>query len=289
MPKDLGLRVLKIVSNPIRKAIIQSLDGTSMIFSDVMRACGLNPNYDTGPFYYHLSMLMDAGLVEKIDSEYRLSDPGGIISTLICTLQRESEFLLKPKQKARKEGKKRMSKIEAKWLTQTEAQHGEYGILMGGPSKPPIKPKPQTPLEDRPKHKQMLEWRDSLPKLEIPVEAIPYLSGHVLGFEKEGIKLGSIHIRLSTGNERGTKRVITLANIMSINVVEQNCRRIGETRTSVLRQMIEEFTKRAKENHIQTIVVERANADDEDLINVLKELGYERYLTTYLMRITIPS
>jgi hypothetical protein len=289
MPKDLALRVLKIISNPIRKTIIQSLEGTSMIFSDVMRVCGLDPNFDTGPFYYHLSMLVDAGLVEKVDSEYLLTNLGSTTSTLISTLQRESEFLLEPKPNSGKGGDTTMSRIEAKWLTQAEAQHGEYSILIGGPSRPPIKPELQTTPGDKDKHMKMLEWRDSLPKMEVPAEAIPYLSGYVLGFEQEGVKLGSIHIRLSTGNERGTKRVITLANIMSINILEQNCRKIGETRASVIRQMIEEFTKKAKEHHIQTIVVERVNADDEDLVNVLKEMDYERYMTTYLMRTMISN
>lgn len=284
MPTDLTIRVLKIVSNPVRKAILQSLERTSLRFSDVMRACGLDPNHDTGPFFYHLSLLTDAGLVEKKDSEYRLTDLGGMGTTLINTLQRETKFLLEQEPIPQKGGG-RMNNIQAKWLTKTEAQHGEYGILVGGPRRPPTGPEPSAEPEDKPRHRELLAWRDSLPKIEIPAEV---LSGHVLGFEKDGVKLGSIHVRFTTGSEVGTTRVISLAQILSINVLGQNCQRIRKTRTSVVRQMMEEFTKLAKEHNVHTIIVQRANAEDRDLVRVLKELSYERYMTTYLMRTTIP-
>ncbi len=102
MPRDLALKMLKIVSNPIRKMTIQSLEATSMIFSDVMRACGLDPNRDTGPFYYHLSMLTDVGLLEKTNDKYQLTDLGHTVATLINTLQRESQFLQEPKPMAKR-------------------------------------------------------------------------------------------------------------------------------------------------------------------------------------------
>lgn len=235
---DPALGLLKILSNPIRKTIIQSLEGNSMNFSDVMRECGLNPNYDTGPFYYHLSRLIDSGLVEKADDEYGLTDMGSTASALINTLQRESEFLLETESIDGKNGEKGMNHIEARWLTQTEAQHGEYGILMGGPRKTPVKPKPHTVPEDRAKNKALWEWRDSLPKIEAPLQAVPALLGNVLGFEKDGIKLGSIHVRFNTGRQRGLARAIAMANVFSIHVLDQNCRRIGEARASVLRKMM---------------------------------------------------
>ena len=100
-----------------------------MIFSDVMRVCGLNPNHDTGPFFYHLSILSDAGIIEKIGSEYRLTSFGDTIASFIDSLRRESTFLLESEE-PKKGGEPRMGKIEAKWLTQPEARHGEYGILL---------------------------------------------------------------------------------------------------------------------------------------------------------------
>ncbi len=286
MPKDLTLRVLKIVSNPIRKAILQSLEESSMIFSDVMRACGLNPNHDTGPFFYHLSLLTDAGLVEKRESEYSLTCLGSTVTTLINTLQRETEFLLGQEPMPERGGGKRMSDIQARWLGKTEAQHGEYGILLGGPRRPSAGPEASAKPEDKHKHKELVEWRESLPKIEIPVEVS---SGHVLGFEKDGFKLGCIHVRFTTGSEIGTTRVVSLAQILSINVLGGNCQRIRSGRASVIRQMMEELTNLAREHNVHTIVVQRANADDKDLIRILKEMGYERYMTTYLMRSTIPA
>ncbi len=285
MPKDLALRVLKIVSSPIRKSILQSLEEAPLIFSDIMRACDLDPNHDTGPFYYHLSILMDAGLVEKDEDRYRLTSLGVTVATLIGTLQRETGFLLEHKTSAERREGENMDGIEAKWLSQAEVQHGDYGFMMGGPRRPRIEPEPSTLPEDKPKHRAMLAWKESLPRIEVPEKVLSDLFGvHVLGFEREGVKLGSMHVTFSTGSEVGAERVISLAKIRSVHVLSRNCREIGETRASVLRLMVEEFTRLAREHGIQTIVVERANAEDEDLIDVLKALDYERYMTTYLMR-----
>jgi len=80
---------------------------------------------------------------------------------------------------------------------------------------------------------------------------------------------------------------MAIARILSIWVLADGYRQIGETKASALRQMMEEFTKQARDHHVQTILVDAINAEDEDLVNVLKQLGYERYLTTYMMRATI--
>lgn len=52
-----------------------------MLFSDLMRACGLNPNSDTGTFSYHLSILLDSDIVVKKDNEYQLTDFGNKTSS----------------------------------------------------------------------------------------------------------------------------------------------------------------------------------------------------------------
>ena len=284
MPADLVLRMLQIVSNPIRKSVIMSLKGTSMTFSDVMRACGLNPNYDTGPFVYHLSVLSDSGIVEKKGNDYQLTRFGHTIATLVDSLEREGTFLLKTDKPEK--GGEEVEKITGKWLIQAEVRHGEYGILLGGPKKPPLKPEetPRTAPEDSPRLQELQAWIESLPKLEMPP---PELFGHVLGFERNGVKLGSMHIRLATGAQKGTRKVIAIARILSIWVLPEGCGQIGEARGSVLRQMMEEFTRQAREHHVYTVLVDAINAEDEDLVNVLKQLGYERYLTTYMMRTTI--
>ncbi len=63
--------------------------------------------------------------------------------------------------------------------------------------------------------------------------------------------------------------------------------KIGETRASVLRQMMEEFARQARGHHVETVLVDQMNAEDADPVNVLKQLGYERYLTTCMMRAMI--
>ncbi len=101
-----------------------------------------------------------------------------------------------------------MSNIDARWLTQPEAQHGEYGILLGGPRRPSVKPEPTAAPEDKHRHSRLWAWVESLPRIEMPAQVF---SGYVLGFEEEGVKLGSIHVRFATSSEAGTQKVMALA------------------------------------------------------------------------------
>ncbi len=54
------VEILKVLGNPVRKAIVTSLASRheSLKFSDLMQASGLDPSFDTGHFGCHLSELM---------------------------------------------------------------------------------------------------------------------------------------------------------------------------------------------------------------------------------------
>lgn len=47
------------------------------------------------------------------------------------------------------------------------------------------------------------------------------------------------------------------------------------------------FLRQARDQKVQSVEIERVDADDEDLTMVLKELGFARYQTMYMMRRTI--
>ncbi len=272
---DSVTRILQIISNSVRRSIVHSLKGTSMMFSELMRESGLNPNYDTGPFYYHLSILLDSCIIEKKGDEYRLTTFGDTIASFIDSLQRESAFLLKT-EKPKIRGEKRMKEIEAKWLSQDDIKDGVYGIVAG-----PVEPRPDEVLPEDP---QFNNWQETLPMLEMPPRSF---FGHILGFEKDGAKLGSIHVRFCYRRKPEARGAT--AQILGIYTVDNNYRKIGLTRSSLLQHMMEEFLRQFKENHGQSVEIDIVNAEDEDLVNVLKKLGFERCLTTYMMRTTILS
>jgi len=68
--------------------------------------------------------------------------------------------------------------------------------------------------------------------------------------------------------------------------VDNNYRKIGETRASALRQMLEGFLRQAEGHKTQLIEVRGVEAEDEDLVDALKQLGFKRYTTSYAMRKT---
>jgi len=170
-----------------------------------------------------------------------------------------------------------MVDIEARWLSQDDSGSGMYGIIIG-PSK--LKPIPPEQPEVEERLDEFRRWQRILPQLDVPP---PSFIGHVLGFEKDSVKFGSMHVRFFTRQATG----MATAQILGIYTVDNNYRKVGITRSSMLRQMMEEFLRQAKEHKTQSVEIEKVDAEDEDLTMILKELDFARYQTTYAMRRTI--
>ena len=254
-----------------------------MGFSEIMRICGLNPNYDTGPFFYHLSNLSDFNIIEKTDGGYGLTEFGRKIAKFIAIVERESAFLIKSPQANMGGEKATMKDIESKWLTDEEFLTGEYGIILGGPSPPP---------KLQPHLSELESWMQSLPAIGF-FEA-PGFKTNVLGFEKDGKKLGCICVRLAIGavtarfarSEEDLAKTRGLAFLRRMSVNGKACKEVGETRACVIKKMMMGFEEMAREHSIETIVFVDLLADDEETVNTLKEMGYERVFTKYYMRKT---
>lgn len=89
------VELLQTLGNTVRRAIVTSLAKSShpLRFSDLMEASGLNPNYDTGQFHYHLSELSKRNIVAKTGNRYCLTQFGFKISRLLEAMERECSFL----------------------------------------------------------------------------------------------------------------------------------------------------------------------------------------------------
>ena len=261
--------ILRIISNPVRESIILSLKGAPMVYSDVMRACGLDPNYDTGPFNYHVSVLLDSNLIEKKTNKYHLSVLGETIASFVLSLRRESNFLLRTEK--HKEVRTRMGKIDTRWIGQQDLDKKEHGMIATSKHLQPID---ESPTEER---QGFYDWQGRLPQLEMPPHSF---FGHVSGFEENGVGLGSIHLRFFVRRATNT----ATAQVTDIFTVDNNYRKIGETRQSVLRQMIKELLGQLREHGVELVEVVRVYSGDQALVNVLKELTFERAATTYMMQ-----
>lgn len=85
--------LLHTLGNPIRKATIRALKEGEMRFSHLMAACGLDYDHDAGHFCYHLSELIERGVVEKSGEAYHLTESGSKTAELLDYLDREFSFL----------------------------------------------------------------------------------------------------------------------------------------------------------------------------------------------------
>ena len=90
------VQVLQSLGNSVRKATIMSLATARcpLRFSEFMQASGLNPNFDTGHFNYHLSELVKRNIISKVGGEYRLTQFGFKVAKILESLERECSFLL---------------------------------------------------------------------------------------------------------------------------------------------------------------------------------------------------
>ncbi len=91
------VEVLQALGNPIRKPVVAALASrhAALKFSELMKASGLDPNFDTGQFMYHLSELIKRGIVLKDGECYGLSQFGYKLAKILDTVERECSFLLK--------------------------------------------------------------------------------------------------------------------------------------------------------------------------------------------------
>lgn len=116
------VQVLQAVGNPIRKAAIEALRKGRMRFSQLLSSCDLDYDHDTGHFYYHLSELMDKGIVERIVDSYSLTEFGKKVAEMLSSLERECSFLFAERSKGG-ERKMGVQSLETEWI---ESQWLEY-------------------------------------------------------------------------------------------------------------------------------------------------------------------
>lgn len=91
------VEILQTLGNPVRKSVVSALASKhgALKFSQLMKASGLNPNFDTGQFMYHLSELMKRKIILKEQDRYELTQFGFKLAKILSTVERECSFLFK--------------------------------------------------------------------------------------------------------------------------------------------------------------------------------------------------
>ncbi|MFX1566658.1 MAG: winged helix-turn-helix domain-containing protein [Promethearchaeota archaeon] len=85
--------VLKALSNSTRRVILkQIVVRQGATYTELMALLGLDPDLESGGFNYHLKELAVAGLIERTNGFYRITDLGEKALVLIDQVSQDSKF-----------------------------------------------------------------------------------------------------------------------------------------------------------------------------------------------------
>jgi len=232
-----------------------------------MRMCGLDPDHDTGIFVYHLSQLMNLSIVERAGEGYRLTDSGGRIAELISAVERESAFLMERISKERKEVKSVSANINVRWM-ELEAMF-QKGILYN--TEEDFVPKMSE--EQRKLYEASKEWSRVKQYLLASKEEKP------LAHLKVELKY---RITAEVEAPRSVKAVKSMEPHLEIEDIALLTTEATE-REKAVTVLLEVLEDEGNKVGVKRIWVYKVNADDEAVVSALKERGFQRFATTYIM------
>ncbi|MHA2425717.1 MAG: winged helix-turn-helix domain-containing protein [Candidatus Thorarchaeota archaeon] len=84
--------VLKALSSSTRRTIMRQIsEKGSASYTEIMHVLGLDPSLMSGKFNYHLKELSEAGLIERTNGEYRITDVGKRALVLVDQVAKEAK------------------------------------------------------------------------------------------------------------------------------------------------------------------------------------------------------
>ncbi len=85
--------VLKALSSSTRRTIMKQIsEKGSATYTEIMQVLGLDPSLMSGTFNYHLKELNEAGLIERTNGEYRISDLGKRALILVDQVAKDAKI-----------------------------------------------------------------------------------------------------------------------------------------------------------------------------------------------------
>lgn len=253
---DPASRVLYSISNPVRRSIIQALASKRrpVVFSLLMKECGLNPNFDAGLFSYHLSVLMSQNVVNKTENKYGLTELGFILSRIVKTIDKECEFFLKEENRTENE----VIDSEVKWAKKKD--WAKYGITTD------LKEAIQRQKLPGDEEEKMWKFR---------------FNGEYIVALRNEETLGWMRVLPQLGADLKKKLILTpIRNIATISDITLLV--TGKERVHVAKKMIETFLTEAGKKGATSVTTD-INAEDEDLLSTFKSFGFERTGIIYEM------
>lgn len=258
------VRVLHTVGNPIRKAAIDALGETRMRFSQLLTACGLSYDHDTGHFCYHLSELIEKRIVEKADDAYCLTELGLKIAEMLRSLEKEYVFLVG---KERDEGGEALKEeeIALDWLDSQD-----FALRFGKDISDIEAKLPQLEKEGLERFK---EW-------SFPSESKRYYHPRFLVARRGNNVLGFVE---TVGVVVASTAVAATARVLIKRLLVTSPASVHQ-RGLIAGLLVRELLRQAEEHGANSVEAIDISAEDEDLLTVFKRLGFERASVGYNLR-----
>lgn len=253
----------------LRRSILLALKDSSLPFSELMRICGLNPDHDSGLFVYHLSQLTTLKLIERTGEEYRLSSFGERTADFVSAMERESAFLTENTFEEM-EVKEMSDSIKTEWLN--EADMHQKGVIIST-EKDFV---PKMTEEEMKDYKNVKEWSKInqyllVSKAEKPIAHLEVDVRYIISAERE--------------NE--TQPIDRIISIKPYFLIKQIFFVLWATnpaeREKAVTALLAEVEEEGRKLGIRKITLYQVNADDKTVISALKQLGYQRFATRYMM------
>jgi len=252
------LETLKAISHPIRISIIRILKTQTSNFSRLMSACGLDPNFDTGQFCYHLSELVKQGIVAKEEEHYCLTDFGHAVFKVLKMIDAECSMFSKKIIKSEEEVKE-LEGLTTRW---GRTEDFEEPVAKRNEDK--------IPSEKRMKTEKFKEW-------------IVRKRPHLYLAEKDGKKLGELRLNFEPQNVIELIKIDEEKILRIVNTIYLvGALTLNEDRETVVKAMLDKFIVEAKENGAEAIRVD-VDVEDQAYINALEDSGFEKRGTAHLM------
>ncbi|MFB0523346.1 MAG: hypothetical protein ACETV1_06265 [Candidatus Bathyarchaeia archaeon] len=230
--------------------------------------CGLDPDHDSGLFVYHLSQLIDSGIIKRRGEGYGLTNFGEKASELLLAVERESSFLLERIHREEKEVKEVKEDIDVQWVGPDEMV--QRGVLY------------RTEEDFVPKmsheQRQIYETAKKWPK-----------SDRYLVASKEEKPLAHLRpelkYRITAECEKFPRPVKVVKAVEPQLEIEDIGLRTTEAvdRKNAVIALLEALEDESRNIGVKRIQVYKVNADDEAVVSALKERGFQRFATTYVM------
>lgn len=93
MSSEILPSILKVISNRIRKNVIQFLSTEKKTYLELLVSCGLDVDRHCGWFNYHLGVLLQERVITKKTGQYLLTEYGEGIARILNTIEGESHRL----------------------------------------------------------------------------------------------------------------------------------------------------------------------------------------------------